>query len=81
MEMWLMFPEANFPYSFLTPSILRSSIKYFQSFSTLFLVKEVLASTTTVRQPSSWVSIAVLKGKDKKIKMFYMLTTDIFINI
>ena len=63
MEMWLMFPEANFPYSFLTPSILRSSIRYFQSFSTLFLVKEVLASTTTVRQPSSWVSIAVLKGQ------------------
>ena len=37
----------------VTPSILRSSIKYFQSFRTLFLVKEVLASTTTVRQPRS----------------------------
>ena len=37
-----------------------TSMRNFHSFKTLFLVKPVLPSTTTVRQPSSWASMAVL---------------------
>ena len=41
--------------------MMTTSMRNFQSLRTLFLVKPVLPSTTTVRQPSSWASMAVLQ--------------------
>merc|ERR1712223_1725231 len=38
MPTWLIFPAQNIPYNFLAPKLLRSSMRNFHSFNTLFLV-------------------------------------------
>ena len=58
-------------------SIGATSMRNFHNLRTLFLVKPVLPSTTTVRQPSSWASMAVLGSFSHHNLLIYVYITPV----
>lgn len=56
--MWSIAPAQNLPKNFLAPSPFRSWITKGHKWSTLFLERRSLFSTTTTLAPKSWASMA-----------------------